>query len=124
MNPDDRLALGREGEERAAAYLAGRGYRILARNVRAGGVEMDIIAARGATLVFVEVKTRRSLRYGGPEESVDPRKRARLVRGARAWLQEQRPRARNVRFDVIAWHVDGNQAWRLQHFEHAFDAGD
>ncbi len=122
MDPDDRLALGREGEARAAAYLEERGWRVLERNAHAGGVEMDLVAARGSTLAFVEVKTRRTRAAGLPEESVDPRKRARLVRGARAWLREHRPRTGRVRFDVIAWEVRG-EAWHLHHFEDAFDAG-
>ena len=55
----DRHTLAVAGEARAAAYLARRGYRIVARNVRAGGVEIDIVARRGRLVVFAEVKTRR-----------------------------------------------------------------
>lgn len=120
---DDRRALGSEGEGRAARYLQGRGYRIAARNVRAGGVEIDLVATRGRLVVFVEVKTRRSMRFGQPEEAVDAAKRARLVRGAAAWLREHPRGARRVRFDVIALHKRTDD-WRLRHFEGAFDAGD
>ncbi|MBW2714474.1 MAG: YraN family protein, partial [Deltaproteobacteria bacterium] len=63
-----RNELGAEGERRAADHLAARGYRIIARNVRAGGVEMDLIARRGPLVVFVEVKTRRE---GGPGSGED-----------------------------------------------------
>ncbi len=73
------LALGAEGEARAAAHLRRRGYRIVARNVHAGGVEIDLIARRGSLFVFVEVKTRRSRSLGPPEQAVDARKRARLA---------------------------------------------
>ncbi len=83
----DRRRLGSEGEARAAAHLEARGYRIVGRNVRAGGVEIDLVARRAGVVVFVEVKTRRSGRSYAPEESVDARKRARLVRGAAAWLR-------------------------------------
>ena len=83
---DPRRRLGAEGEARAAAYLEARGYRIVAANARADGVEIDLIARKGGLLVFAEVKTRRSRSAGLPEEAVDGRKRARLVRGARAWL--------------------------------------
>ena len=120
---DDRRALGSEGEGRAARYLQGRGYRIAARNVRAGGVEIDLVATRGRRVVFVEVKTRRSMWFGQPEEAVDAAKRARLVRGAAAWLREHPRGARRVRFDVIALHKRTDD-WRLRHFEGAFDAGD
>ncbi len=117
-----RRALGAEGEARAARYLSARGYRIEARNVRAGGVEIDLVASRAGLVVFVEVKTRRSRRAGPPEEAVDARKRARLVRGAAAWLHDQRRGARRIRFDVITCEPD-SQGWRLRHLEGAFDAG-
>ena len=121
---DPRRALGARGEDRAARHLRQRGWRILARNVRAGGVEIDLVARRGGTLAFVEVKTRRSSRGGTPEEAVDARKRARLVRGATAWLREHRPRARHVRFDVIVAEIDARGRWHLRHREGAFDASD
>ncbi len=123
MHKDHRLALGREGEARAAAHLEHRGYRIVGRNVREGGVELDLVARRGRTLVFVEVKTRRVRRFGLPEEAVDARKQARLVRGARAWLHAHPARAQRVRFDVVACEVAVSGVWRVRHLEAAFDAG-
>ena len=95
---DPRHILGAQGEARAAEFLEGEGYRIMARNVRAGGVEIDLIVRRGIWWAFVEVKTRRSQRYGRPEEAVDERKQARLVRGAGAWLADHPSRSRR-RFD-------------------------
>lgn len=118
-----RRALGAEGEARAAAHLERLGFRVLERNTRAGGVELDLVAARDGLLVFVEVKTRRARDFGAPEESVDARKQARLARGAAAWLHERRPRAAHVRFDVIACEVDAAGGWRLEHLEGAFEAG-
>jgi len=120
---DPRRALGAEGEALAAAYLARAGYRIAARNVRADGVELDLVALRGGLVVIVEVKTRRGRGYGAPEEAVDERKRTRLVRGGQAWLREHRPRARWLRFDVVSCEkrTDG---WSVRHLEAAFDAGD
>lgn len=105
-----RQSLGREGERQAARYLEARGYRIVARNVRAARVEIDLIARRGPLLSFVEVKSRRACGPSGfgshsaAAEAVDPRKQARLRRGAQAWLAEhpqERRRARRVRFDVV-----------------------
>jgi len=121
------LALGAEGEERAARFLARRGYRIVGRNVRAGGVEIDIVARRGACIVFVEVKTRRSRRFGGPEEAVGPAKQRRLVRAAGAWLRDHDARARSTRFDVIAVLAAepdraGASRWQIRHIRAAFDA--
>ncbi len=123
MTEDPRRALGRAGEEQAARYLTGLGYRILARNVRAGGVELDLVAARGALVVFAEVKTRRGGDHGAPEEAVDGRKRARLVRGAVAWLAGQERRYASVRFDVVACALEPG-GWRVRHWPAAFDAGE
>lgn len=99
-----RAELGRAGETEAAHFLEARGYRIVARNVRADRVEIDLIARRGVLLVFVEVKSRRSLRMGAAAESVDRRKQERLRRGASAWLASRPAAARGVRrlrFDVV-----------------------
>ena len=120
---DRRRALGIAGEARAAAHLEQRGYRILDRNARAGGVEIDIVAARGGEIVFVEVKTRRSRAWGGGEEAVDARKQARLARGAAAWLRERGARARQTRFDVIVCEPDGRGGLSVRHWEAAFEAG-
>lgn len=124
--PAPHLELGAEGEARAARHLARRGYRIVARNVRAGGVELDLIARRGRMIVFVEVKTRRCTRFGPPELSVDARKRQRLTRGAVAWLAENPCFAHRIRFDVVACEVSTDHAgvpsWRIRHIPAAFDA--
>ena len=119
---DHRRTLGAQGEALAAAHLARQGYRIVGRNVRADGVELDLVAARGELRVFVEVKTRRSRGLGLPEEAIDERKRARLVRGAAAWLREHGVRAGSVRFDVIAVERSSDGAWTLRHLPGAFDA--
>jgi putative endonuclease len=115
--------LGLAGEAEAAAYLTRRGYRLIARNARADGVEIDLVAERAGVIVFVEVKTRRSRWLGGPELAVDARKQARLARGASAWLRSHRPRARRARFDVIACEPEPGGHWRITHIESAFDAG-
>lgn len=124
---DPRRALAARGEQRAAEYLAERGYRIVGRNLRAGGVEVDLVAERAGLVVFVEVKTRSGRGLGAPEEAVDARKRARLVRAAAAWLHEQRRAGRaphRVRFDVVACEVRPDGDLALRHFEGAFEAGD
>ena len=120
---DPRRALGRDGEAEAAAFLARQGYAILARNVRAGGVEIDLVAARGALVAFVEVKTRAGRRQGAPEDAVDFRKRARLARGAAAWLAASTRRYTRIRFDVVTCEPAGD-GWHVRHWPGAFDAGD
>jgi putative endonuclease len=77
---------GRRAERRVAWHYRLRGYRILGRNVRAGGVELDLIVRRGRRLVFVEVKQKSGRAYGDPLEAVDERKQERLRRGIAAWL--------------------------------------
>ncbi len=97
-----RAALGRAGEDAAVALLQASGYRIVARNVRLPGGEIDVIARDGDTLVFVEVKARSSAAYGGAVGAVDARKRATLRALAADWLQIAAPRAR-ARFDVVTF---------------------
>lgn len=130
-----RQRLGQQGEARAARFLEARGYRIVARNVRADRVEIDLIAQRGALLVFVEVKSRRGGEHGLAAEAVDGRKQRRLRRGAHAWLNAnplEARRSRQRRFDVMTCLVhdafgaengttapDGEQ-WSIEHWEAAF----
>ena len=98
----NRTQRGRAGEDAAAALLEGAGYRIVGRNVRLPGGEIDIIARDGDTVVFVEVKARASRSFGSAAAAVDARKRATLRRIAGDWLQIAAPRAR-ARFDVITF---------------------
>ena len=122
--PDARRELGAAGEAAACADLERRGYRILARNARADRVELDVVAERAGVVVFVEVKTRRSGACGAAAEAVDARKRARIARGVAAWLRAAGRRPRRVRFDVITCEPAPRGAFRVIHWEGAFDAGD
>ena len=83
-----RRALGAEGEAAVAAWYAGRGYDVVARNWRCPTGELDLVVRKGRTLVFCEVKTRTSAAFGAPVEAVTPAKQARLRRLAGAWLEE------------------------------------
>lgn len=97
-------AFGRRGEDLAHRLLRSRGYTVVARNYRtnAGSGEVDIVAWQGETLVFVEVKTRRSEEYGAPESAVDFEKRSRLVRAARNYAMRANVAWEAVRFDVVS----------------------
>lgn len=74
--------LGTVGEQVASAYLTQHGYRIVAKNTRIGGVEIDLVVQKGHTIHVVEVKTRNSSMFGGLQESIDRRKLRRLMRAA------------------------------------------
>jgi putative endonuclease len=101
-----------EAERRAARWYRLRGWRILGRNVWAGGNELDLIVRRGRQLRFVEVKSKTGPRYGDPVEMVTAEKQRRLRRAAEAWLAA-RPELDSLvpAFDVVA--VRGRRLERL-----------
>lgn len=101
-NPPDRAAIGRLGEQIAGRWLYVHGCRILYRNYRApGGGEVDLVCRDGGVLVFVEVKTRTSDRWGRPGQAVGPDKQALIVRGAEGWLRLLGAPEIPFRFDVV-----------------------
>ena len=104
-----QLPLGRRGERAAEKYLRRSGYRIVARNFRAAGAEIDIVAMDGETLVFVEVKTRRSRDAGAPEEAVDERKQKQIRRAAEIFATRYRADEVEMRFDIIAIDASGKR---------------
>jgi putative endonuclease len=113
---DSRKATGRSGEDLAAQHLEQQGYTILERNYRLRIGEVDIIARDEEYLVFIEVKTRRSRRFGSPFEAVDARKQQQIVKIASAYLQgKELP----VRFDVVAVHLN-EQGVRVEVLKNAF----
>jgi putative endonuclease len=93
---------GKKGEELAAAHLAEAGYRIIERNYRCFFGEIDIVAEEGETLVFVEVKSRRSDAYGAPQLAVGREKQKKISKIALHYLSDHRQRDRPARFDVVA----------------------
>jgi putative endonuclease len=93
---------GKKGEDLAAAYLAEAGFRIIERNYRCFFGEIDIVAEEGETLVFVEVKSRRSDAYGDPLLAVGGRKQKTISRISLHYLAEKHLRHRPARFDVVA----------------------
>jgi putative endonuclease len=96
------LALGTWGEERAARHLKRRGWKVLRRNFRApGGGEVDLVCRDRDTLVFAEVKTRRSEEMGRPLDAVDAKKQRLIRQGALYWLRLLEMPDITFRFDVI-----------------------
>ena len=114
-----RGSLGRDGEDAAARLYERLGYRVEARNLRIGRVELDLVLRRGRELVFCEVKTRRGRALGLPEEAVDARKRARLLRAAEGYLARHGARG-DVRFDVVSVSRDAAGELELRRLENAF----
>ena len=103
---DLRIGTGQTGEDLAVCYLKSHGYTIVERNYRMRIGEIDIIARDGECLVFVEVKTRRSSRFGSPFEAVDFRKQQQISRVALAFMTQHRCADVPVRFDVVGVHLE------------------
>ncbi|MET0902793.1 MAG: YraN family protein [Acidimicrobiales bacterium] len=99
---DARRAFGQAGEERAAAWYRARGYEVIDRNWRCRAGELDLVARRGRILVFVEVKARRTDRFGTPAEAVTPTKQRRLRSLARHYLEATDVGRCTLRFDVVS----------------------
>jgi putative endonuclease len=100
--PNGHLLLGTWGEDQAARHLRNRGWKIIRRNFRApGGGEVDLVCRDGETLVFAEVKTRRSEELGRPLDAVDRKKEQLIRRGALYWLRLLEMPDITFRFDVI-----------------------
>jgi putative endonuclease len=123
--PDVRRAVGAAGEDAVAHWYDDAGYAVLTRNWRVREGEIDIVARRGRTIVFCEVKTRRGDAFGTPAEAVTPRKQSRLRKLAVRWLAENRiefdtGRADVLRFDVASVKPDGRGAWIVDVLEAAF----
>lgn len=95
------MRFGLAAERFAEEYLVAAGLEVLARRYRTRGGELDLVARDGGTIVFVEVKARRQLRWGGGAEAVDRHKQARLRAAAAAYLRHLPPGRRATRFDVI-----------------------
>jgi len=119
---NDKKTLGDWGEDRAALYLRLHGYRILERNFRCRQGEIDIIAARGGVVAFVEVKLRRSADFAEAREFVTAAKQRRIAVSAGVWLGKSGC-GLQPRFDVIEIYApEGSRTRRpaLRHLEDAF----
>lgn len=115
-------AFAQRGEAVASDALLRLGYRIVERNCRSRWGELDVVAYDGDTLVFVEVKARRAVRFGDPAYAVDGRKQRRIVRLAQRYLSRRRLGEPPCRFDIVV--IDERSAWtpRVEVITNAFDA--
>lgn len=110
--------LGQKGEDLAAEYLERHGYTILDRDWHCGHKDLDLVATKDDTIVFVEVKTRTSAEWGNPQDFIDDRKIRRIVNSADAYLRFNQIDM-NVRFDVVSVLAEGEE-FRIEHVEQAF----
>jgi len=118
------IRLGKAGEFAACAYLEMQEMVILERNWRCRLGEVDIIALDEDCLVFCEVKTRKKLDTGAPEEQVTTDRQKRYARCAQIYSERCEAPFTRIRFDVIAIHAYDDQSGELRHFVNAFEASD
>jgi len=112
-----RFQTGRSFEKRAALFFEQNGYTILSRNWQAGHKEIDVIVRKDNLIVFVEVKSAASEKFGHPVERIDRRKIANLTEAARRYILENKIENCDLRFDVVTF-LDG----KLEYFPNAFEA--
>jgi putative endonuclease len=115
--------LGDKGERLAARFLRQQGLRIIARNFKNHIGEIDLIALDGDQVVFVEVKTRKSTKFGQPVEAVGYAKQKKITQVALSYLKKHKLMERSTRFDIVGiiW-PDGSKTPEVKHYRHAFDA--
>lgn len=112
--------LGRAGENLAARHLERRGWRIVERNVRFGHKEIDLIAAKGDVIAFVEVKSRVGAEFGHPLAAITQRKRSEIRAVASEWLRRAHPGAVTLRFDAVSVLFRRNESPIIEHVEDAW----
>ena len=119
---DDARVLGAWGENKAAAYLRRRGYKIVSRNYRCRSGEIDIVARRRGVLAFVEVKLRKNADFGAAREYVTAQKQQRIISAAKHYLSQEEC-VLQPRFDVIEVYAPKGRRTlfpRIDHLEDAF----
>lgn len=119
---DARISLGKKGEDLAADYLQNHGLHIVTRNYRQKTGEIDIIARDGEYLVFVEVKTRKSLNFGQPFEAVTAKKQAQISRVALDYITRNKLHDHPVRFDVVSILMTSDEKIDITHLTNCFEA--
>ncbi|MEW6252096.1 MAG: YraN family protein [Planctomycetota bacterium] len=118
--PDPRHELGRAGESLAADWLKARGLKLVTRHFNTPVGELDLVMRDGATVVFVEVKTRRDRVYADPQDAVNATKQRRSLRAARWFMHEKRWDDRPCRFDVVTVILPPSGQPQIAHFPDAF----
>ncbi|NIM89610.1 MAG: YraN family protein [Candidatus Aminicenantes bacterium] len=112
--------MGKLGEEAVVRYLKSKKFRIIERNFRFLRGEIDIIAYDGKTLVFVEVKARKSQKFGSPEEAVTSWKQRQIKRVAQGFLAQNNLQDTECRFDVLSLSFNEKNGHQIKHLKDAF----
>ncbi len=113
----ERAAIGRKGELEAERLLKGKGYRVIARNWRAGKDEIDLVCRDGQALVFVETRTRARGALVAGFDSIDKRKREALKRVCRAYVGKMKPQPTTYRLDVVEVEHEQGTLMIARHYE-------
>ena len=116
----DHLRLGKLGEDLAVNRLKAEGYRIVERNLKVAGREVDVVAVEKDYLVFVEVKTRKDASFGPPLLAVDPKRRARLRKAAQIFAMQKKLSGVSIRFDVVTVDFCEDPAGKVELIRNAF----
>lgn len=114
----EHLETGKEGEEKALAYLVDKGYEILDQNWTHGHLELDLVVQKDQVVVFVEVKTRSTKDFGNAESFVGAKKKQHLIKAVNAYVNKKQVDA-HLRFDIIGVYKNGAN-WEVDHIEDAF----
>ena len=110
--------IGNKAEDQAADYLKRQGYKIIERNYNLPCCEIDIIAKKNKTLVFVEVKYRKNSEdFGGPAAAVNKAKQKKVINAALSYIKTKKPNYAGLMFDIIA--VSGD---KIEHIQNAFSS--
>lgn len=113
----NRVKSGRAYEQRAADFFVSQGFEVVARNWQAGHKELDLIVKKDRLVIFVEVKSSRSSKFGHPSERVDARKQKNLTAAAQRFIAEQKLSRVDFRFDVVTFSKG-----KMEHYPNAFEA--
>ncbi|MDA7950592.1 MAG: YraN family protein [Pirellulaceae bacterium] len=120
--PSKEEPLGQAGERVAEKFLRKKGFRLLHKNYKTPYGELDLVMRQNETIVFVEVKTRRSALKGEPHEAVHTEKQKRLTRQAFAYLKKFYSLNERARFDIVSIVWPLSEVPTINHFENAFEA--
>lgn len=114
---DKRRLFGNRCEIKAARFLEGKGYRILAHQFKTKHGEIDLVAEKDNELIFIEVKARKNTRFGYPEEAVRYNKLQKMAAAASVYLEQRELFVQPFRFDVIAMLLKENNEFEIEHLE-------